>query len=233
MSERYDRTHARQVVLHHLGDGLGAAKTAEELIVRANPNHYQFPEYDFGIIASGQIVPLRPLTYIGAHAQANKGAYMYGYNSWNKSSISIVMANDNTKWAPPAEMVEGTIACLLKLSKDPDHLITIKDIYLHSQIFTTDCPGAKYSALGLNSGYLDFDQMMTELNARMPKVPPHECKRVTAKTVHLREMANPQATKITVLHQGDKVQVLAKQMTGWYKVAVGEHTGYIYSEYLD
>lgn len=233
MSERYDRTHAKRIVLHHLGDGIGPAQTVEELASRANPYHYQFPDYDFGIIASGQIVALRPLTYIGAHAQANKGDYMYGNNWWNKCSISIVTANDNTKFAPPAAMVEGTIECLLNLCKDPKHLVPVEDVYLHSQIFTTDCPGAKYSPLSLNNGYLDFDYIRGKLHDRLPKAPLHEAREITAKVLGLRSEAKHDAVPTILLHKGDIVQILTKQPDGWYKVAAGKHTGFVYFEFLD
>ena len=157
MSSLYDRTGKNLLVIHHLGDGLGPALTKEEVFRRANPKGYQFPEYDFGILGDGTVISMRPLNYIGAHTQADKEEYMRGDNWWNMNSASVVMANDNTKFPPPHEMLSGLEGFLVAWCKEKG--ATINDLYPHFQITRTDCPGGKYSKLNLDTGYFDYDRM--------------------------------------------------------------------------
>lgn len=152
LSAAYDRTGVKKIVIHHLGSGIAPVETAAELIRRANPAHpgypngYDYPEYDFGVLANGEIVSMRPLTVIGAHAVADKNPYdMYGYNWWNCNSASIVLGMDASAYAVPTAMMEGLISFLLAFMKDRQ--FGLEGVYPHNQIFHTDCPGFNYSVL--------------------------------------------------------------------------------------
>lgn len=177
MSDSYDRTHVNKIVIHHFADGQGPATTADELRRRANPpqpgypNGYQFPEYDFGILADGTIVELRPLTFIGAHARADKAEYMYVDNWWNKNSASVVIATDASYvsgFAVPAEMTRGLINFLAGFCQPRS--MTADDCYPHFQISATLCPGASYKKLGLDTGFLNYDDVESGLTFQL--IPP-------------------------------------------------------------
>ncbi len=155
MSTQYDRTHAKKVVIHHFGDGMPAAKTKEEAFKRANPYHYEFPEYDFIILDDGTILTARPLNYIGAHCVADKAKYQYSKNWWNENSIGIAMANDNTKYPPSQAMVNSLTTLLTDLCHKQG--MTIDDLYPHFQVSATACPGGSYAKLGLDTGFFDYD----------------------------------------------------------------------------
>ena len=153
MSDLYDRTGVKNIVLHHLGDGLTAATTEGELRRRANPPHsgypngYEYPEYDYGILANGKVVEMRPLTIIGAHTQADFTLYRSGENWWNRNSASVVIGIDSEKFQPPEAMVLSLITFLgnFCLRQGGD----ISNIYPHFQISKTKCPGA----------FLDYDRV--------------------------------------------------------------------------
>lgn len=155
MSTRLDRTGVKLQVVHHLGDGLGPTSDHAEVMRRANPHGYEFPEYDYAALADGSILNMRPLDVIGAHTIADRPAYMRGDNWWNCNSASIVMANDNTKFAPPAAMVEGLAKFLAAWIKDRG--ASLDFIYPHFQVTMTDCPGASYAKVGLNTGFFNYD----------------------------------------------------------------------------
>jgi hypothetical protein len=174
MSDLYDRTNVNKIVIHHFADGQGPATTADELRRRANPpqpgypNGYQFAEYDFGILADGSVVELRPLTFIGAHAKADKAEYMYGGNWWNKNSASVVIATDASHvsgFPLPLAMVQGLINFLAGFCKPRS--MTINDCYPHFQITATLCPGASYKKLGLDTGFLDYDMVEAAVNENL------------------------------------------------------------------
>lgn len=162
MSTPYDRTGARKGVLHHLGDGHGPAATADELRRRANPYRYEYPEYDFGILADGTVIPMRPLTVQGAHCIADRPAYNYADQWWNRNSIGIVLGIDAQAYPVPETMFKGLITFLVGLCRT--RAMTMDDIYPHFQVTQTDCPGASYRKLGFNTGHLDYDQVEQSVN---------------------------------------------------------------------
>ncbi len=102
MSGLWDRTQVKKIVVHYLGaKGLGPVANTADLERAANPNGYQYPDYDFGILASGTVVSMRPLSVVGAHTQADKAPYdSYGYNWWNKNSASIVIGYGDAEIGP-------------------------------------------------------------------------------------------------------------------------------------
>ena len=163
MSTAYDRTGVKYIVLHHLGDGLDAASTEEELRRRANPQHdgypngYEYPEYDFGILADGTLINMRPLTVIGAHAQANKIVYMHGENWWNLNSASVVIGIDACVFQPPGHMIRSLISFLANFCQKQGGGTSY--VYPHFQISNTKCPGASYKKLSLDTGFLDYDNV--------------------------------------------------------------------------
>lgn len=175
MSMPHDRTKVQTIVVHHLGDGKPVCLTPEALKGRANPpqpgfpNGWEYPEYDFGILADGTVVDMRPLTVVGAHAQADKSPYILGLNWWNLNSASVVLGIDATKYEPPAAMVQGLIDFLVKWFRKQGG--TMAQCYPHFQIFHTDCPGAAYSKLGLNTGYLNYNYVETSVNNILKGVP--------------------------------------------------------------
>ena len=168
MSTAYDRTRVKYIVLHHLGDGLPAANTEEELRRRANPPHdgypngYEYPEYDYGILADGNLISMRPLTVIGAHAQPDLPGYRWGENWWNRNSASVVIGIDATLFRPPGPMVSSLINCLANFCQEQGS--EISNIYPHFQISNTKCPGASYTKLGLNTGFLDYDSVESSVD---------------------------------------------------------------------
>lgn len=157
MSTLFDRTVVRKIVIHHLGNRRGPLATKEELLTAANPHNYEYPEYDYGILADGSIVAMRPLSFIGAHAIADRLFYKDygGKNWWNRHSASVVMACDCEQFAPPVLQVAGLIRFLTEWLKDRG--LTMDDAYPHFQITATKCPGATYKKLGLATGFLDYD----------------------------------------------------------------------------
>lgn len=173
-SQRYDRTKVTKNVIHHLGDGLGPAVTAGELRKRANPPQpgypagYEFPEYDYGILADGTIIEMRPLTVIGAHSQADKPPYILGPNWWNLNSASVVIGIDATLYIPPPAMVQGLIDFLTAFCRSQGG--SVADLYPHFQITRTQCPGASYAKLGLNTGYLDYNYVENSVDSLLKRV---------------------------------------------------------------
>ena len=168
MSDLYARTRVKNIVLHHLGDGLTAANTEEELRRRANPPHsgypngYVYPEYDYGILANGTVVEMRPLAIIGAHAQADYTSYRYGENWWNRNSASVVIGIDSERFQPPKAMVLSLITFLGSFCLRQGG--NISNIYPHFQISNTKCPGASYKKLNLNTGFLDYDHVESSVD---------------------------------------------------------------------
>jgi len=140
-----DRTGVNILVVHHLGNEKPPITTVEDLLKEANPPHdgypngYQYPEYEWGIIADGTIVPMRPLTVVGAHTTSDIPRYMLGDNWWNRNAASIVIANDNTKFAPTKEQVISLVNFIVRWMKE--HRGTLDDIYKHGEVTRTDCPG--------------------------------------------------------------------------------------------
>jgi len=163
VSQAWDRTKVKKIVLHHLGDGLPAAATAEELRRRSNPSQpglpkgYDYPEYDYGVLADGSLINMRPLTIVGAHSQADRPDYRWGENWWNLNSASVVIGIDAEKFKPQAPMVRGLINFLASFCKRQGG--SVSDIYPHFQISNTKCPGASYAKLGLNTGGLDYNNV--------------------------------------------------------------------------
>jgi len=143
MSQLYDRTKVVNLVVHYLGDGMDPCTTVDELLQRANPYGYQYPEYDFGILGDGTIVPMRPLTVIGAHAISDIPAMEYGPNWWNLNSASIVLAWGKVA-SPPAVMLQA-------LEKFIGAWIVArggalgKTVLPHCSVTRTDCPGFDFS----------------------------------------------------------------------------------------
>jgi len=113
MVQACDRTKVKLITIHHMGDGLGPCTTEAELRRRSTPPGYDYPAYDFGILASGQVVTLRPLTVQGAHTLSDRAKYVRGYQWWNRNSASVVMANSNHLFAPPEPMYQGLICFLV------------------------------------------------------------------------------------------------------------------------
>lgn len=161
MSDPWDRTKCKNIVIHHLGDGSPAAKTEAELRSRANPpqpgfpNGWQYPEYDYGILEDGTVITMRPLTVKGAHAIADRREYMLGPNWWNLNSASVVLGIDATEFTPPGAMVNSLINFLAKFCKEKGG--GVGNMYPHFQITQTDCPGASYGKVGLSTGFLNYD----------------------------------------------------------------------------
>lgn len=171
MSGAWDRYGAMKIVVHHLGDGKGPATTGAELQRRANPPHlpdypkgYDWPEYEWGILADGSIITMRPLTYVGAHCQADREKYQLGENWWNRNSVSIVIGNDNTKYPPTEAQVANLISFLVGWCKEKG--TTFDDVYPHFQVTQTDCPGAVSQELGISSGaWMDWDAIGNKITA--------------------------------------------------------------------
>ena len=173
MSGLWDRTQVKKIVVHYLGaKGLGPVANTADLERAANPNGYQYPDYDFGILASGTVVSMRPLSVVGAHTQADKAPYdSYGYNWWNKNSASIVIGYGDAEIGP----TDAQAISLAKFLIDwcASRHTTFDDIYPHFQVTATDCPAAKSTQLGLDTGMLDWDSIqeaVTKKDASLVRV---------------------------------------------------------------
>lgn len=164
-TQKHDRMRVKKLVLHHFGDGQGPATSAADLIARASTGGYDYPSYDFGVLADGSIVDMRPLDVVGAHSQADRPKYMYGPNWWNLNAVGVVLGIDSTIFDPPPSMVEGLINFLVGFCKRQG--MTSADCYPHFQIFRTLCPGASYSKLGLTTGLLNYNYVESELDRRL------------------------------------------------------------------
>ena len=165
MAATWNRTKVKLIVIHHLGDGLGPCETEAELRRRSTPVGYDGPAYDFGVLASGKVVPLRSLTVQGAHTMSDRAKYDRGYQWWNRNSASVVMANSNHKFAPPESMIQGLI-CFLVGFCDQQGFNIMDGGYPHFQVAQTDCPGGSYKKLGFKTGYFDYDRVEQEVNSR-------------------------------------------------------------------
>lgn len=165
MSQDFDRTKVKNIVIHHLGDGKGPAETFAELFERSNTGGYEYPSYDFGVLSDGTVVAMRPLTAIGAHSQADRPQYMLGSNWWNKNSAGIVLGIDSTIYEPPAAMVEGLIDFLVDFCKARG--ASAGNCYPHFEILRTACPGASYAKLGFNTGFLNYNYVEDQIIRRM------------------------------------------------------------------
>lgn len=155
MSRAFDRAGVRKIVIHHLGNKHNPIFTREELLRAANPDGWDYPNYDYGILATGEVVNMRPLSFIGAHTQADRTRYNYGPNWWNENSASVVIANDNQMFKPTAAQVEGLVKFLTGWLKVRG--LDMGAAYPHFQVTQTDCPGGSYKKLALDTGYLDYD----------------------------------------------------------------------------
>lgn len=141
MSGIWDRTRSQILIIHHLGDGKPPAKSKEELWKRANPSGYQFPNYDYGVLESGEILPLRPLTYVGGHTLSNIQPYSdRGKNWFNENAISIVIANDNSKYPPPEIMLKKAGEFVRSFRKKYPK----GEIFPHYAVTKTYCPGKEF-----------------------------------------------------------------------------------------
>lgn len=130
MSTPYNRTNAEILVAHYLGDGQPPALTKDELFRRANPYNYDYPEYDYGIIADGTIIPMRPLTIRGAHCISDIPSMMHSdYLWWNKNSVSIVIG-----------VGEGYVATEAQLKALANFIKGWPTVHRHCDITQTDCP---------------------------------------------------------------------------------------------
>jgi len=135
MSTPYDRTNAKILVVHYLGDGRKSADTWEELFRRANPYNYDYPEYDFGIIANGTVIPMRPITYRGAHCISDVPSMMHSDSLWwNKNSISIVIGVGEG-YVATDEQLRALSGFILGWKGKPNHIV-----YRHCDITYTNCP---------------------------------------------------------------------------------------------
>lgn len=159
-------------MVHYLGDGSGPATTEEELRRRANPAHpgypngYEYPEYDFGILADGTVITMRPLTVIGGHTQADKPPYNgYGENWWNKNAASVVLGHGTQEDPLPEAMVQGLIRFIVQFCQLQGS--SMDYVYPHFQVTKTDCPAAHYSKIGVSTGWLDFDYIEAEVTRRL------------------------------------------------------------------
>ena len=165
MTVAIDRRNVKLIVIHHLGDKLGPCTTEAELRRRSLPAGYDWPAYDFGVLASGKVIALRPLTVQGAHCIADKAKYRHEDPQWwNRNSAGVVMANDNQKFAPPAAMVQGLICFLVNFGDK--HSFGIDGIYPHFQVCQTLCPGGSYKKLGLDTGNFNYDLVEQAVDAR-------------------------------------------------------------------
>lgn len=173
MSSLWDRTQVKKMVVHYLGAvGLGVVTDKARLLKAANPSGWDYPDYDFGILGDGTLISMRPLSVVGAHTQADRSKYEYGPNWWNKNSASVVLAyGDPAVDGPTQEQVTALAAFLIQWCHTQG--ATFDDIYPHFQVTQTDCPGAKSSQLGIDTGYLDWDSIeeaVRQGNARLAKV---------------------------------------------------------------
>jgi len=158
MTVAVDRRNVKLIVIHHLGDRLGPCTTEAELKRRSQPAGYDWPAYDFGILANGQVITLRPLTVQGAHCISDRTKYIHEDPQWwNRNSAGVVMANDNQKFVPPVDMIKGLFCFLINFGNQRG--FGISGMYPHFQITQTLCPGGSYKKLGLNTGYFDYDLM--------------------------------------------------------------------------
>jgi len=147
MSQAYDRTKVQNLVVHYLGDGLGPCVDEAELLRRANPNGYQYPDYDYGILGDGTLVDMRPLTVIGAHAVSDIPAMEYGPNWWNENSASVVLG-----WG--LETSKGNVLPIAMLNTLNAFVTAwigqrggsvMKTVLPHCSVTQTDCPGFNFS----------------------------------------------------------------------------------------
>lgn len=151
-----DRRNVKLIVIHHLGDSQGPCSTEAELRRRSQPPGYDYSAYDFGVLADGKVITLRPLTVQGAHCIADRSKYEHGDPQWwNRNSAGVTLANDNQDFIPPAAMIQGLISFLINFSKQRG--FGIDGMYPHFQVAQTLCPGGSYKKLGLNTGHFDYD----------------------------------------------------------------------------
>lgn len=163
MSGVWDRTGVKKIVVHHLGNSRPPLASEAELRYWANPYGYEFPEYEWGILADGTVISLRPLTYVGAHTQADREKYNYGPNWWNRNSASIVIGNDNTKFPPTEAQIDSLVRFLIRWCNEKQ--CTFDEVYPHFQVTQTDCPGAVSQSLGLSTGaWMDWDDVGRRVN---------------------------------------------------------------------
>ena len=135
MSTFYDRTNANILVVHYLGDGQEPVPNRSELFRRANPYSYDYPEYDYGIISDGTVIPMRPLTVRGAHCISDIPSMMHSDNLWwNKNSISIVIGVGDGYVATDAQL--KSLSSFIKDWESKSGNI----VYRHCNITKTDCP---------------------------------------------------------------------------------------------
>lgn len=157
MSGLWDRTQAKFIVVHYLGDGLPPVTSEAELKHQANSGPWEYPDYDFGILADGTVISMRPLSVVGAHTVADRAKYEYGDNWWNKNSASIVLGYGDAKTGPTQAQVTALAKFLIDWCGSKG--TTFDTIYPHFQVTMTDCPGAKSTQCGLDTGLLDWDSV--------------------------------------------------------------------------
>jgi hypothetical protein len=139
MSTSHDRTSATILVVHYFGDGQEPALTKKELFRRGNPYNYDYPEYDFGIIADGTIIPMRPLTIRGAHCISDIPSMVHSDEQWwNKNSVSIVIGVGEGYVATDAQL-KSLSRFITEWKRKPNSII-----YRHCDITKTDCPNLSY-----------------------------------------------------------------------------------------
>ena len=161
MSGLWDRRGVKYLTVHHLGNGKPPLESEMELVHDANPRGYDYPEYEYGILANGSIVPMRPLTVVGAHTVADYEKYQHGKNWWNRNSASVVIANDCTIYPPTPAQVDALINFCVDWCRRQG--ANFDYIYPHFQLSRTACPGAISSQLGLHTGYLNWDMVNQRL----------------------------------------------------------------------
>lgn len=161
MSRLFDRTNVKKIVIHHLGNKKAPLFSREDLLRDANPNGWDYPDYDYGILGNGELINMRPLTVIGAHTQADITRYNYGPNWWNENSASIVIANDSEMFPPMAVQVAALVRFLTDWLKIRG--LDMEAVYPHFQVTQTKCPGGKYKKLGLDTGYMNYDAVEVEV----------------------------------------------------------------------
>ena len=150
MSSLYDRTKVKYLVVHYLGDGLGPCKTKEELLKRANPYGYQYPEYDNAILEDGTILTaadgMRPLTVIGAHTISDRPNMMWGPNWWNCNAASIVLGwglEESSSNPMPATMLQALNRFVGEWIGERGGTVGTT-VLPHNVVTQTDCPGFNF-----------------------------------------------------------------------------------------
>ena len=162
MSRLFDRSNVKKIVIHHLGNKKGPLFSREALLQAANPDGWEYSDYDYGILGDGTVIDMRPLSVIGAHTQASH-RYNYSPNWWNRNSAGIVIANDCEMFPPTPLQMQALVRFLFRWLETRG--LNMDAAYPHFQVTQTKCPGASYHKLGLDTGFMDYDAVESEVNS--------------------------------------------------------------------